>query len=153
MANCVLMYVRLHATALLVCLLSSACGGGDLALPSGTTPSASASPSEDDARATAAVRTGSDIRMQALARGVLGADATTGCLWLEGEDGRSRELLLQGDSYRVDFSASPVVVRDADRVVAEVGSAVRLGGGFTDREPGVEGCPAEGGPFLGSFER
>jgi hypothetical protein len=38
----------------------------------------------EDARARAAVRTGDDgSRDQALASGVLRADPTTGCLWLE----------------------------------------------------------------------
>lgn len=148
------MDVRAPAAALLACLLMSACGNGQaasFAVPAAPSNSADASPT-GDGRATAAVRPGNGMAMQAHARGVLRADATTGCLWLEGPDGVGREVLLQGDSYRVDFDVSPVVIRDGERVVAEVGTAVDMGGGFTPRVDGVEGCPAEGGPFLGYFE-
>lgn len=90
--------------------------------------------------------------MDALAFGTLRADAATGCLWLEGPDGEpTGELLLQGDSYRVDFAASPAAVLDGDELVARVGDKVEVGGGSTDEFSGVEGCPVHGGIFLGHF--
>lgn len=89
---------------------------------------------------------------EALATGVLRADRATGCLWLERADGTAGvPLLLQGESYRVDLDASPAVVLDGGSVVARVGDRVELGGGFDDREAGVEGCPVAGAVFLGYF--
>lgn len=103
----------------------------------------------------AAVRPTGEFRMQALARSMtLRADAVSGCLWLEREDGTpAAQLLLQGDSYRVDFSASPVSVLDGNAVVARVGDVVDVGGGFTQRVDPVKGCPVAAGTFLGYFDK
>lgn len=46
---------------------------------------------------------------EALAGGVLRADPATGCLWLQDPEGTATvQLLLQGESYSVDFDASPL---------------------------------------------
>lgn len=90
--------------------------------------------------------------MEASAFGTLRADAATGCLWLEGAGGAPTvQLLLQGDSYRVDFTQSPAAVLDGDKVVARAGADVQVGGGSTDEDSGVEGCPVSRGVFLGYF--
>lgn len=124
----------------------SGCGGGGETLAASTEP-----PSE---RETAAVRPAGEFRMQALGRGTLRADPDTGCLWLETEAGKpTKQLLLQGESYRVDFSTSPVSILDGETVVARVGEQVEVGGGFTERVQGVEGCPVTAGTYLGYFER
>jgi hypothetical protein len=84
--------------------------------------------------------------------GTLRADPKSGCLWLEGDSGNpTAQLLLQGNSYRVEFSDSPATVRNGDDVVATVGQRVEVGGGFTDSVKGVEGCPAAAGTVLGYF--
>lgn len=125
-------------------VLMSGCGGGDDSLASAEPPSGVEK---------AAVRPAGEFRMQALATGTLRADPATGCLWLETEEGKpTLQLLLQGESYRVDFSTSPPSVLDGDTVVARVGERVEVGGGFTDRVRGVEGCPVTPGAFLGYFE-
>lgn len=99
------------------------------------------------------MRDGGSIRMLAALPGTLRADRKTGCLWLEGEAGKpTAQLLLQGDSYRVDFSDSPPTVRDGDDVVATVGQQVEVGGGHTARVQGVEGCPVGASTFLGYFD-
>lgn len=92
--------------------------------------------------------------MQALATGTLRVDPATGCLWLESEPGKpTMQLLLQGESYRVDFSTAPATIRDGDTVVARADERVEVGGGFTHRVHGVEGCPVTAGTYLGYFER
>ena len=89
---------------------------------------------------------------EALATGVLRADPATGCLWLEDQDGAPTvQLLLQGDAYRVDLAAAPMAVLDGEIVVALVGDRIEVGGGFTDRESGVEGCPVRPSVFVGYF--
>jgi hypothetical protein len=89
---------------------------------------------------------------EALATGVLRADLATGCLWLESPDGASTvQLLLQGDSYRVDLAAAPAAVLDGDTVVARIGDRIEVGGGISDRETGVEGCPVRPPVFVGYF--
>jgi hypothetical protein len=112
----------------------------------------SGSASDDVSRA--AVRSSNGINMLALKMGVLRADAESGCLWLEGETGEpTGQLLLQGDSYSVNFADSPPTVRDGDEVVAAVGEQVQVGGGYTDRVQVVPNCPAGGGRgFLGRFD-
>lgn len=118
------------------------------------TSPAVAGDTEDDGVSQAAVRPSGQFRMQALATGTLRADPTTGCLWLEREDGKpTGQLLLQGEDYSVDFSQSPAAIRLDGVVVARVGERIEVGGGFTNREEGVEGCPVTAGPFLGYFER
>lgn len=113
---------------------------------------ATATPSPTDVE-QAAVRPGSPVRHQALAFGVLRADSDTGCLWLEGPDGNaSAQLLLQGESYSVDFDTSPAVVMDGNLIVARVGDHVRVGGGSTDKSAPVPGCPVTAPTFLGYFE-
>lgn len=103
-------------------------------------------------RETAAVRPTGELRMQALGTGTLRADPATGCLWLETEAGKpTMQLLLQGESYRVDFSTSPASIIDGETVVARVDERVEVGGGFTDRVQGVEGCPVTAGTYLGYF--
>jgi len=91
---------------------------------------------------------------EALAKGVLRADPATGCLWLEQPAGGARtQLLLQGEQYSVDFGASPAVVLDGGNVVAVVGDVVEAGGGLSDDEAGVEGCPVRPRVYVGYFER
>lgn len=103
-------------------------------------------------REMAAVRPGNGRAMQAGARGTLRADPATGCLWLEGEDGKpTMQLLLKGE-YRVDFSTSPPSVLEGDAVVARADARVVVGGGFTRLEEGVKGCPVTTGPFVGYVE-
>jgi hypothetical protein len=124
--------------------LPSGCGGGDASI--------AASAESSSERAKAAVRPAGEVRMLALGTGTLRADPDTGCLWLETEAGKpTRQLLLQGESYRVDFSTSPASIRDGETVVARVGERVEVGGGFTERVRGVEGCPVTAGTFLGYF--
>lgn len=124
----------------------SGCGGG------GESLAVSAQPSSE--RETAAVRPAGEFRMQALGMGTLRADPETGCLWLETEAGKpTKQLLLQGESYRVDFSVSPAAILDGETVVARVGERVEVGGGFTQRVQGVTGCPVTAGTYLGYFER
>lgn len=126
-------------------LAVAGCGTGDSSVASVTT--------RDPSVAEAAVRPAGEARMEALAQGVLRADAESGCLWLEHEDGRpAAELLLHGESYRVDFSAAPASVLDGGTVVARAGELVEVTGGFTDRVEGVEGCPADADTFLGGFD-
>jgi hypothetical protein len=103
-------------------------------------------------RETAAVRPSEGFLRQALAIGILRADDATGCLWIERGGKPTAELLLAGESHRVDFSTSPPVVWKGEQVVATVGTEVRFGGGYTERHRGVEGCPIAGeGIFFGAF--
>ena len=61
------------------------------------------------------------------------------------------QVLLQGDAYRVDLAAAPPAVLDGDTVVARVGDRIELGGGITDRDTGVGGCPVRPSVFVGYF--
>ena len=100
----------------------------------------------------AAIRPGDDSHDQAPAAGVLRADPKTGCLWLELDDGSAgTQLLLYGDDYRVDFSASPPEVLDGDDVLGRVGEKVEVGGGF-GTNGGVPGCPVTTPVFHGYFD-
>lgn len=135
------MRIMARLAALAVLLALSACANIGAAIPAS---------SADVSRA--AVRPGEGFRMMAEFHGTLRADPRSGCLWLEGEAGQpSAQLLLQGDSYGVDFSDNPATVRDGDTVVATVGQPVVGGGGFTTNVQGVEGCPIDASTFLGHF--
>jgi hypothetical protein len=124
-----------------------------LALPACGQEAAPPGLAPEEAVARAAVRPGDgSSRDQALASGVLRADPSTGCLWLEQEEGSGgSQLLLVGDDYRVNFSADPPEVLDGDDVVARVGEQVEVGGG-AGTVGGVPGCPFEGPIFFGYFE-
>lgn len=101
----------------------------------------------------AAVVPADGTQMESAATGTLRADPSTGCLWLEGDNGDAlTQLLLQGD-YQVDFSQSPPAILDGDSVVARAGERVELGGGQTPHVEDVKGCPvATDQPFLGYFD-
>ena len=123
-------------------LLLAGCGRADVG---------AAEPSVD--RAAVRPDPADGVWREAQAVGVLRADPVTGCLWIEAPDAPGgMPLLLQGDSYRVDFDASPAAVLDGDTVVAKVGDQIDVGGGNAGpAEAGVEGCPVTGHIFLGSF--
>lgn len=138
--NVLLAVKWLLALPTLLIALTACAGDGE------NTPSTSADVSR------AAVRDGGVSRMLAGFHGTLRADPESGCLWLEGESGQpTAQLLLQGDSYRVDFSDYPATVRNGDAVVATVGQQVDGGGGYTTRVQGVAGCPVDASTFLGYF--
>ena len=136
------MKLRACLVLVLVPLLLAGCGGADVG---------AAEPSVDRAAVRPAPADG--VWYEAQAVGVLRADPVTGCLWIEAPDGTFElPLLLQGDSYRVDFDASPAAVLDGDTVVAKVGEQIDVGGGNADpAEAGVDGCPVTGHIFLGYF--
>lgn len=72
---------------------------------------------------------------------------------LAGATGARTQLLLLGEHSSVDVAASRAAVLDGQTVVARVGDEVEAGGGFSDREAGVEGCPVPPPVHLGYFER
>lgn len=72
------------------------------------------------------------------ARGVLGGDPTTGCLWLE-DAGSRRQVLLVGD-FEVDWAADPPAIERDGQPFAELGEDVHVAGGGEDGQ-GVPGCP------------
>lgn len=136
--------VKSLAAACLAVLSLPACVQGE----AGGSAAGAADPSRDGV-SRAAVITDDPLKKDAGLRGILRADPSTGCLWLDVGGGKAAELLLQGAGYSVDFSTTPASVLDGDRVVATVGKRLDVGGGHTSR-PGVPGCPVTtGGAFLG----
>lgn len=123
-----------------------ACGGD-------ATPTPRASP---DGPAVAAIVATEGPLNAAQSVGMLGGDATTGCLWLT-VDGRREQLLLQGQGLRLDWALRPAAVLRGDQVLARLGDAVTLRGGYVSRAmglQGVSGCPV--GPerlWLGAIVR
>lgn len=151
--------MRVRPLALLLpMLLLSACAaanGDQVSSPSSSTPSASsqsptepAAPSQDRENA-AFVREPAGSSRAALLAGVLNVDDATGCLWLDA-GGQRHQVLLKGETLRLDFTADSPVIRDGDAVVAAAGERMELQGGFTD-VPGVPGCPVGGQVWIGAL--
>lgn len=141
-----------------VVLLPSLLGGGPDRLPTLGAPPPTTRPKSADtagvSRAAVLPASADGSHQEALAKGLLRADTASGCLWLEQPDGGSRtQLLLQGEAYSVDFGASPAAVLDGSTIVARVGDEVQAGGGLSDDEAGVDGCPVPPPVYVGYFER
>lgn len=87
----------------------------------------------------------------ARAQGVLGGDPATGCLWLTGRAGARGQLLVMHDTAVADFSVSPFVIRDGERLIATEGDPLELTGGTAPDgyQGAVPGCPAGDQPFIG----
>lgn len=137
----------LAAVALSAALVVPAVGSGPDEVLTRAAP-----PAADVGRAAVRPAPADGAYEEALASGVLRADPRTGCLWLQDEAGTATvQLVLQGDAYRVDLAAAPPAVVDGDTVVGRVGDRIEVGGGVSESETGVEGCPVRTSVFVGYF--